>query len=421
MTQQAKSDFQQILAHSHIAHPYPLYAQFREIPVALQADGSYLVSTYNEIVSLLHDPRISSDMNKSDARKQMMEQLRQKQAEAVARGETVAEPMLGQRPSFIFQDPPQHDRLRRLVMSEFTPERILRMGEQIEEIVKTELDKHAQRGQIDIVDDLAYPLPVTIICHLLGVPRQDESRFHVWSEKVASALDPGQAQSEEQIQELLNAARQMREYLGQLLRELQENPGDNLLSGLLKAQDVDSPMSPQELVATAQLLLIAGHETTVNLITNGTLALLRSPQRLEQLRQDPELVVPYVEELLRYDPPVQFRTRTALADIEIAGVRIPPGATIILVLASGNHDERRFEHPDDFMLDRQGNEHLGFGSGLHYCVGAPLARVEAHIALREISRRLIEPRMVIDPPPYRENAALRGPRHLLVTFQRMRD
>ena len=189
---------------------------------------------------------------------------------------------------------------------------------------------------------------------------------------------------------------------------------------MLTADDVEGAMSSRELIGTAVLLLIAGHETTVNLITNGTLAMLRSPELLEQLRQDPELVITYVEELLRYDPPVHFRTRTALADIEISGTTIPRGATIILLLASGSPDGQRFERPEEFITDRQNNEHLGFGSGIHYCVGAPLARIEAHIALGEISRRLINPRLVIDPPPYRGNAALRGPRHLLVDFQGLR-
>lgn len=420
MTQKSKIDFKQILDHSHIDNPYPLYAQFRETPVALQEDGSYLISTYNEVLSLLHDPRVSSDMRKSDAQKRAMQQAEQKRAEMIAQGKPVEKPEEIV-PAFIFQDPPNHDRLRRIVMSQLTPERVENMSSHIEQIVKEHLDKHAQGGQIDIVDDLAYPLPVTVICQLLGVPREDEAQFHAWAEPLASVLDPGQIQTEEQQKQIMQAGRQMREYMGQLLQKLKAQPGDNLLSGMLAADDIDGAMSPRELISTAVLLLIAGHETTVNLITNGTLAMLRSPELLEQLRQDPELVITYVEELLRYDPPVHFRTRTALADIQIAGTTIPQGATMILVLASGSHDGQRFERSEELIPDREGNEHLGFGSGLHYCVGAPLARVEAHIALGEISRRLIEPKLAIDPPPYRDNAALRGPRHLPVDFKGLRD
>ncbi|WP_338250346.1 cytochrome P450 [Dictyobacter halimunensis] len=420
MVQKSKVNFKQILDHSHIANPYPLYEQFRETPVAVQEDGSYIVSTYNEIVSLLHDPRVSADMRNSDAQKRAMEQMQQRRAQMIAQGQPVPEQEEVE-PPFIFQDPPNHDRLRRIVMSQFTPARIEGMTSHIEQIVKEHLDRHTQGGQIDIVDDLAYPLPVTVICQLLGVPREDEARFHAWAELLATVLDPGQIQTEEQQKQIMGAGQQIREYMTQLLERLKTNPGDNMLSGMMRTDDIEGPMTPRELISTAVLLLIAGHETTVNLITNGTLAMVRSPELLKQLREDPDLVITYVEELLRYDPPVHFRTRTALTNIDIAGVTIPKGATIILVLASGSHDGERFKDPEEFIADRQGNEHLGFGSGIHYCVGAPLARIEAHIALRELSRRLIEPTLAVDPPPYRDNAALRGPRHLLVNFKGLVD
>jgi cytochrome P450 len=169
------------------------------------------------------------------------------------------------------------------------------------------------------------------------------------------------------------------------------------------------------------LLLIAGHETTVNLITNGMLTLLRHPDTLERLRREPDLIITLVEEVLRFEPPVQFRTRTTLTDVEVAGVTIPRGATVVLMLASGSRDPRRFPDADQFVPDRTDNTHLGFGGGIHYCVGAPLARIEAHIALGELARRLAAPRLVDDPPPYRENASLRGPRHLMVAFERLGD
>jgi cytochrome P450 len=179
-------------------------------------------------------------------------------------------------------------------------------------------------------------------------------------------------------------------------------------------------MDERELISTMALLLVAGHETTVNLVTNGMLALLRDPDALEWLRRDPEIVVPLVEELLRYDPPVQFRTRTTLADVDLAGVTIPKGASVALLLASGSRDPARFRDADRFVPDRADNQHFGFGGGIHYCVGAPLARVEAHIALGALVRRLVGPRLVTDPPPYRENASLRGPEHLFVEFEGLR-
>ena len=400
MAQDTAKLFQKVLDHSHIAHPYPLYEQFRETPIALQEDGTYVVSTYADVVSLLQDPRVSSDERKS---------ANQRFVRA------------GPSPSFIFLDPPEHDKQRRLVMSQFTPERIAGTRPHIEQVVRERLDAQKQGGQMDIVDDFAYPLPVSVICRLLGVPLEDEERFQRWSTILASVLDPGQIVSEEQRQKIDESSKQMREYQRGLIANLREHPADNLLSGIITANETAHVMSEDDILATASLLLIAGHETTVNLITNGTLTLVRQPAILERLRQDPELIITFVEEMLRYDPPVQFRTRTTLADIEISGTTIPKGASLVLLLASGSHDPARFEHPEQCIPERKDNQHLGFGRGIHYCVGAPLARLEAQIALRELSRRLIEPKLSEDPPPYRDNASLRGPRQLRITFQGLRE
>lgn len=194
-----------------------------------------------------------------------------------------------------------------------------------------------------------------------------------------------------------------------------------MLSELVTGHGPDGQMTRMEVLSTAALLLIAGHETTVNLITNGTLTLLRNPDVLERLRDDPALAVPLVEELLRFEPPVQLLPqRTTLADIDIAGTTIPKGASVWLVLASGNRDPKRFPDPDRFDPDRKDNQHLGFGSGIHNCFGAPLARLEAQLALTALARRLDGPRLVADPPPYRQNAVLRGPRHLEVAFDGLR-
>jgi cytochrome P450 len=216
------------------------------------------------------------------------------------------------------------------------------------------------------------------------------------------------------------AVMQMIEYLGGLVAERRARPADDLLSGLVADDDPAGRMDEPELMSTMTLLLVAGHETTVNLVTNGMLALLRHPDALEWLRRDSEIVVPLVEEVLRYDPPVQFRTRTTLADVGVAGVTIPKGASVALLLASGSRDTARFRDADRFVPDRADNQHLGFGGGIHYCVGAPLARIETHIALGALARRLVGPRLVTDPPPYRDNAALRGPEHLFVEFDGLR-
>jgi cytochrome P450 len=207
------------------------------------------------------------------------------------------------------------------------------------------------------------------------------------------------------------------EYLNGLAGGRARQPGDDLISGMLTDTRPSAPMSREDLLSTSILLLVAGHETTVNLITNGMLTLLRHPDVLERLRHQPDLIIPLVEELLRYEPPVHLRdNRTALADIDIGGTTIPASSPITLVPAAGNRDPNRFPDPDRFDPDRTDNQHFGFGSSIHYCYGAPLARLEAQIALSALARRLENPRLVTDPPPYRPNPALRGPRHLQIEY-----
>jgi cytochrome P450 len=409
----APSLFAQILDHANRPNPYPLYAELRKTPVARQKDGSYVVSTYREIVELLHDPRISSDpRNLGDA------------------SGGAPEEAPGLPPAFINVDPPEHDRLRRLTMRHFgpphTPGRIDGMVPDLSKIVTGLIDGFTGRDEVDIVDQFAYPFPITVICELLGVPREDEPRFHVWVEEIVEALDPSAPQAEAERQR--TAARtEMGRYFTQLIDAHRRSPGADLLSALATDDGPEGRMTDEQLVATAHLLLIAGHETTVNLITNGMLTLLRYPQVLERLRHEPELVIHMTEELLRYEPPVHFIPwRTALDDIEIAGTTIPKGSRVMLVLAAGSrdpdhvHDPDRFDpdrfDPDRFGLARDRDQHLGFGGGIHYCFGAPLARLETQIALAGLARRLVNPRLVVDPPPYRTNPVLRGPRHLHIAI-----
>ena len=251
------------------------------------------------------------------------------------------------------------------------------------------------------------------------MPREDESRFHVWADTLAHSLDPDPDQKTDQA--ALFAGMELRDYMQKLVAERRAQPRDDLLSGLAVGEDPAGHMDDANLVITMILLLIAGHETTVNLIANGTLTLLRNPDELARLRDNPDRVTRVVEEVLRFEPPVQFIARFALADIEIGGVTIPSGSGIRLMLAAGNRDPARFPDPDRFEPDRPDNEHLGFSSGIHYCVGAPLARIEGHVALAALARRLVDPRLVEDPPPYRPNAVLRGPLHLPVDVDGWRD
>jgi cytochrome P450 len=399
VTETAAELFAQILDPANRPDPYPLYARLREAPVAPLADGFFAVSRYAEIAALLHDPRMSKDQRKTEI-------------------PLVGVQRLDPRP-FLFLDPPEHDRLRRLVMDQFTPARVNALHDRIVALVDGLLDTHRDQSRLDVVDDLAYPLPVTVICELLGVPHEDESRFHTWADTLAHSVDPDPGQKTDQA--ALQAGMELRNYMQELVAERRAHPRDDLLSGLAVGEDPAGQMDDANLVITMILLLIAGHETTVNLIANGTLTLLRHLAELERLRDDPGRAIRVVEEVLRFEPPVQFIARFALADIEVGGVTIPRGSGIRLMLAAGNRDPARFADPDRFDPDRPDNEHLGFSGGIHYCVGAPLARIEGHVALATLARRLVNLRLVEDPPPYRPNAVLRGPRHLLVDFDGLHD
>ncbi|MCP3819459.1 cytochrome P450 [Streptomyces sp. A3M-1-3] len=406
----------QILDYANRADPYPLYAELRKTPVVHEGDGPYVVSTYFEIQNLLHDPRISSDARNLTA--QVGDELSQGEE-----GTTLP-------PSFLKLDPPEHDRLRRMTNRPFgpphSPRRVDAMRGELAAIVSGLIDGlvdgGSDGGRIDLVDQFSYPFPVTVICRLLGVPREDEARFHTWADTLAASLDPSPDEDPTERNRIATQARtELGMYLAGLIEERRKAPGDDMLSELATAQGPDGAMTTMELLSTAALLLIAGHETTVNLITNGMLTLLRHPDALQRLRNEPRLSVPIVEELLRYEPPVQLvPQRTTLADIEVGGVTIPKGASLWLVLASGNRDPKRFTDPDRFDPDRKDIQHLGFGSGIHSCFGAPLARLEAQLALTELARRLDNPRLVEDPPPYRQNAVLRGPRHLNITCDGLR-
>jgi cytochrome P450 len=401
------SIFEQVLDPASRADPYPLYAELRESPVARQADGTYVISTYDEIVALLHDPRVSSDPRSHPELGGAVPRLE---------GGPPELPL-----PFINRDPPGHDRLRGLATRPFgppcTPGRIEGMRPWLAETVTGLIDDLAGKSGADLVDDFAYPLPVTAICELLGVPHEDQPRFRHWADAFVETIDPTTGSFDERTRRRAQVSAELGQYLNGLADAHARQPGDDLISGLLTDTGPHGPMARDDLLATSALLLIAGHETTVNLITNGMLTLLRHPDVLARLRREPGLVTPLVEELLRYEPPVQMLpNRAALADIEIAGITIPKGSPIVLMLASGSRDPARFPGPDHFDPDRAGNQHLGYGSGIHYCFGAPLARVEAQVALPQLARRLVSPRLVADPPPYRPNPVLRGPRHLLVEF-----
>ncbi len=407
----ANSPFAQTLEAANRADPYPLYALLRKTPVHREEDGTYVVSTYAEIRSLLHDPRVSSDDRPKARHAKTGNPLRDFIINPIR------DRIFDRHKSLIFRDPPDHARLRRLITAQFTAERVFGMNRRVDAIIDDLISRMRGRGKIDLVGEFAYPLPVNVICELLGVPADDHAHFREWSTSLVGVLDPEWHASEEQRLATMATYEALRSYLNGLIKAKRKRPADDILSGLATHRDKTvGRMGRFDLLATAVMLLVAGHETTVNLIANGMLTLLRYPEWLERLRQDNALAPRIVDELLRFEPPVHFRTRKTLAEIEIAGLVIPKGAPLVLLFASGNRDPKRFAHPGRFDPKRADGPHFGFGGGPHYCLGAPLARLEAEAALTALATRLTDPRPLEDPPPYRPGASLRGPERLMLAI-----
>ncbi|HLH28025.1 MAG TPA: cytochrome P450 [Acidimicrobiales bacterium] len=383
--------------------PFPLYADLRaRAPVHRNELGFWVVARHADCLTVLRDRRSSSD-SLNVAAERMPEGFR-RLPEGV---DPMAEAMLEMRP-FLFRDPPDHTRLRGLVSKAFTPRVVESLRDRTQAIVDELLDAALEAGEVDLVDAFAYPLPVRVICEMLGVPVADQDRFRDWSHALARGLDPDFLLTDEVVAARETAVVQFAQYFFELLAERRRNPGDDLLSGLARAEDEGNMLSEGELLATCILLLVAGHETTVNLISGGTLALLEHPDQLEQLRADPSTARPGVEELLRYVSPVQLTGRAMLEDLELDEVTFEAGDFVMLLLASANHDPEAFEDPERLDLGRSPNNHLGFGFGIHHCLGAPLARMEAQVALTTLVRRAPRLALAAGAPTYKQNVVLRG-------------
>jgi cytochrome P450 len=397
----AAVSYGKLLDHANRHNPYPHFTELARAPVRQLDEHTWLVSRHADITALLRDARLSA----------------QGPADPTAPAGSDGKPYRG---AFVTQDPPHHDTLRAQTMHQFVP-RILGMRPHIEDMVTRLLDQHSGEGpgEIDVVASLAYPLPVAVICALLGVPPEEEPVFHSFAGRLTRALDPIEALNEQEIADLELARPEWRAYLMPMIEQRRASPGTDLISALLTDGDPAIRMNTIELATTLGLLLIAGHETTVNLVANGTLALLRNPDVLHRLRVDPGLAPAVVEEVLRYDPPVQMIGRHTTADIRVADQVVPAGDRVVMLLAAGNRDPHRFLEPERFWPERSGNAHLSFGGGVHYCLGAALARMEAEAALTAIATRLDNPRLVADPPPYRPNMLLRGPEELRVAHDRI--
>jgi len=384
------------------ADPYPFYHRLRAVaPVYQTPMGFWVLTRYDDVVTVLRDPRFGRD-----GFEQMLAAVY-----ADERAESSRLPR-----SMLFRDPPDHTRLRALVSKAFTPRVIERMREHIQDIVNRLLGRVRDAKGMDVITDLAYPLPVTVICEMLGVPTGDAGVIRQWSSDVARSLDAiGMPSDIEVVARGRAARRELGDYFRRLLPERRRRPQDDLLSLLIAAEEAGDTLSEGELLATCVLLFIAGHETTVNLIGNGLLALLRHPDQLGRLRDDPALIQSAVEELLRYDSPVQRTARITTTDVEVDGRTLAKGSMVVAAIGAANRDPAHFPDPDRLDITRRDNRHIAFGFGIHFCLGAPLARLEGQIALGTLLRE--RPGLAVDATPtWRESSTLRGLRALPVTF-----
>jgi cytochrome P450 len=381
------------------ANPYPVYARLRdEAPIQRlmlsKKQPMWLITRYADVVALLKDDRFSKDKRAS---------LTPEQAKNQPWVPAIFKPM---ERNMLDLDDPDHGRLRGLVHKAFTPRLIAHMQERIQRLANDLLDRVQRRGRMDIIKDYALPIPTTIIAEMLGVPASDHGKFHRWSNNLTSSGMTGL----DMLKAMPSAIGFLR-YSRSLVKARRLNPGDDLISGLVLAEEAGDRLSEDELVSMIVLLLIAGHETTVNLIGNGMQALLEHPNQLDQLRRNPALLKTAVEELARFNSPVALATeRYARQDIDWHGVTIRRGELVFGALAAANRDERQFAEPDRLDLGRDPNKHLAFGQGAHYCLGAPLARMEAQIAISTLLQRFEDLRPALAPQAlrWRKGLVLRG-------------
>ena len=394
-----------------IANPFPIFAELRERDPVHWSDalGGWVLTRYRDVRQVLSDGGFSADRItpfrdhlEPDARAQIAELLKTLGLWAV------------------FNDPPAHTRRRGLLNKAFTPRAVLALRPLIERVVAHLISRVGAQGEMDLISAFAYPLPASVIAGMIGVPIEDLDRFKTWSDEIAAFVGSALATPDKR-QRGERGAREMSAYFRRIIADHRKRPRDDILSALLAAEDAGAGLSEDELVASCILLLFAGHETTTNLIGNGMLALLRHPEALAALRRDPDLIVSAVEEMLRYDGPTQAMTRIALKDGRLHGASpfIRAGDRVFALLNAANRDPQVFADPDRFDVARRDSRHVSFGFGIHFCLGAPLARLESQIAVKALVERLPDLTLAIDEPEWSDSFVLRGVKSLPVRFGAM--
>ncbi len=387
-----------------LANPYPYYARLRKHDPVHWGEqfGGWVLTRYADVMTLLRSPEASSERI-ALARERVP-------TEFLSMFEIRANAMLN-------ADAPRHTRLRLLVNKAFTPNTVERLAPFIQNFVDTVLGAGKALGRMEVMAGLAFPLPATVIAEMLGVPVADRDRFKKWSdESTATVGNVATNISPEQMRKSMEAMDQLLNYFRGIIEQRRAEPRDDLISALVKAHEQEDRLSHDELLANCVLLLNAGHETTTNLIGNGLFALLRHPDQMKRLRDDPSLIPSAVEELLRYDSPVQFTSRILKGDMQLGGKTLKAGQMVLLLLGAANRDPEQFPDPDRLDIGRANNKHLAFGLGTHFCLGAPLARLEGRIVFESLLRLAPNIRLDGPLPRYRQNFNLRGLESLAVTL-----
>ena len=389
------------------ADPYPFYAQLRsQDPVHWdEMLGFWVLTRYADIASVYADARFSRAQGLRRGFERLPE-AEQEIAESVY--QTFSKTMF-------YSDPPYHTRLRGLVNNAFTPNAVEQMRPHVQRMVDSLLDAVQTQGEMDAIHDLAHPLPILVISQMLGLPAEERGRFKQWSDDLFAILG-SVPHVPEAMEHASRSLAELTDYLTALSRSRRQEPQNDLIGALVGAVEEGERLTQEELIANVTILLSAGHETTSNLIGNGLLALLRNPDQMQMLRDHPRLVAPAVEEMMRYDNPVQIAYRSAAEDVEIGGKHIRKGQLVNSVLAAGNRDPERFSGPDRFDITRDEGRHLGFGLGIHFCIGAPLVRLEAQLAFSTILRRFPELHLATENLEWQEHPIFRGVKSLPLTF-----
>lgn len=386
--------------------PYPLYRQLREQDPVHWSEvvDAWVLTRYDDVVAVLKDPRFSADRRRAQNRLTEQAAAMIEEAGAVGRANTM-----------LTADPPEHTRLRLLVSRAFLPHAVEPLRQHIQQIADELLDAVQDTGRMDIIQDFAYPLPVIVIAELMGVPPEHRAQFRRWSDDVVAALG-GPLGPPELRERGMRSVRELEEYFRGVIAERRRKPKEDLVSVLVAAEEQGDVLSEEQLLATCMVMLIAGNETTRNLIGNGMLALLHDRDQLEKLWNDPSLVESAVEELLRYAGPVQTTARVATEDVQIGGEPIKEGQLVFTVVAAANRDPAHFPDPDKLDITRENNHHVAFGFGIHSCLGQPLARVEAQVAFSTLARRIRNPRLATEEVKWGPSFILRGLKSLPMTF-----